>query len=293
MGRARPRRRRPAGLAGSPGRAVRGHRADRAVQLLHGRRVHRVDAVDQRGRARVGGPGGRLFRIRQGERAQGEDLVDLGAVVQFARAFRRDLRVVGQDDRRGQHDLAAALRAGQHRPAARVLARGDLRARPLRRVGHREERPAGHRDDQVGGDQGGGQRLLPARGCLARGYPARRRRRIRSLPARSAGRPATGRAAGSRAPTRIPVSGSRRRADARAGHVSASSPPGTVNRLSVPSPSSASLGTVTVTSRSTASSQTAGTLCPRPARPGRLCPVRACPRRHRRFAAAAPAGSGR
>ena len=82
--------------------------------------------------------------VGERERAQGEDLVDLGAVVELARALRRELRVVGQDDRGGQHDLAAVARAGQHRPAAGVLARGRRPAAPTPAGRSSRGTPAGH-----------------------------------------------------------------------------------------------------------------------------------------------------
>ena len=153
-------------LAGAAGEFLAGacgaRRAHGAVQPGQGLRVHRLDPVDQGGRPRVGGPGLDLLGVGEGQRAQREDLVDLGAVVELAGAFRGQFGVVVQDDRRGQHDLPAALGIGQHRPAAHVLALGHGRLGPHRRIGHRDELAAGGAQDHVRGDQRAGQRIFPA-----------------------------------------------------------------------------------------------------------------------------------
>ena len=57
--------------------------------------------------------------VGQGQHPQGQDLVDLGGVVEVARALRRHLRVVVEDDRRGQHDV---VRPDQHREGPVVVA---------------------------------------------------------------------------------------------------------------------------------------------------------------------------
>ena len=126
-----------------------------------------------------------LLGVGQRQRAQRQDLVDLGRVEQVARALGRHLRVVVQDDRRGQHQVAAVGRAGQHRPGAGVLAGRDLGGRPLRRVGHGQERPARHADQRVRGDQ----RVAAGR---RRGCAAGRRGRCRSRPGPAAAAPGTG-----------------------------------------------------------------------------------------------------
>ena len=52
--------------------------------------TERVDPVDDPGGTRVGGACLLLLLVGQGERAEAEDLVNLGAVVEVARALRGD-----------------------------------------------------------------------------------------------------------------------------------------------------------------------------------------------------------
>ena len=72
------------------------------------------------GRPRVGGPRLALLVVGEGERAQAEDLVVLGAVEEVGRALRGELRVVVEDDRRREQQPSAALGA---RPAPASCAR--------------------------------------------------------------------------------------------------------------------------------------------------------------------------
>ena len=60
-----------------------------------------------------------------------EQLVDLAAVEEVARALGRDPRVVVEDDRRGQQRVARARVADEHRPGAHVLARARARRAQL------------------------------------------------------------------------------------------------------------------------------------------------------------------
>ena len=89
-----------------------------------------------------------------------QQLVDLAAVEQVARALGRDLGVVRQDDRRRQHGVALARLADQHRPGAVVLAALGLGAQLVRRVGQRHELAALDLQDGVGRAEGLPQRLL-------------------------------------------------------------------------------------------------------------------------------------
>ena len=73
-----------------------------------------------------------LLLVGQRQDPQRQDLVDLGAVEQVARALGRDLRVVVEDDRRRQHACRARRLAHQHRPGADVLAAGGQLARAPR-----------------------------------------------------------------------------------------------------------------------------------------------------------------
>ena len=82
-------------------------------------------------------------------RAQREDLVDLGGVAEIAGALGRDLRVVVEDDRRGEHDVARAGLADEHRPGAHVGAGAPRRRGPLRRIEQRDERAAADSEQGV------------------------------------------------------------------------------------------------------------------------------------------------
>ena len=64
-----------------------------------------------------------LLVVGQRQHPEGEDLVDLGGVAQVTGALRGDLRMVVEDDRRGQHEIIR--RADEHREGAVVGASGD------------------------------------------------------------------------------------------------------------------------------------------------------------------------
>ena len=102
---------------------------------------------------------------------QEQRLLDLGRVEQVAQALRRHAGVVGQDDRRPQH--RGVVRAGQDGPGVEALAAGELlRPRPLR-VQRRDEAPAAHLGDDVGGHQARPQHLVSVQ--LGRPGPQRGR----------------------------------------------------------------------------------------------------------------------
>ncbi len=121
-----------------------------------------ADPVDQGGRTWIGGACLAFLRICQRHRAQGEDLVDLGSVVEIAGALRRDLRMVVQDHRRREHEIVAGFRSGEHRPGAVVDARGDFGGGPFGWVHHGQEARARYRDEDVRSDQGLAQPVLAA-----------------------------------------------------------------------------------------------------------------------------------
>ena len=74
------------------------------------------------------------------EDAERQQLVDLAAVEQVARALRCDLGMVGQDDRRRQDRAAVARLAGQHRPGPDGSRTAPPRSRErVGRVGQRHE----------------------------------------------------------------------------------------------------------------------------------------------------------
>ncbi|MEU5948503.1 hypothetical protein ABZ793_23480 [Micromonospora sp. NPDC047465] len=95
---------------------------------------HGIDAVEDRGGPGIGGPHLPLLGVGERERTQREDLVDLGRVVQIARALRCDLRMVVEDDRRREQDVSGADLAGQHGEGVHVAAFLRRVRRPLGRV---------------------------------------------------------------------------------------------------------------------------------------------------------------
>ena len=115
-----------------------------------------VEAVDDLGRPGVGAPGLRLLLVGEGEHTQAEDLVDLGGVEEVADALRGDLRLVVEDDRRRQHDVA--VRSDEHRERAVVAATGDCLGGAVRWLEQRHERAVVdgeqgvHGDERVAGD---------------------------------------------------------------------------------------------------------------------------------------------
>ena len=107
----------PSGISGtSPARRVR--ITQHTVQARHRLGRHRVTVVDDLRGPRIGGPGLGLLLVGHRHHAQGQDLVDLGAVIQRGVALFGDLGVVVEDDRRDQQHVVGAGRAGQHREAA-------------------------------------------------------------------------------------------------------------------------------------------------------------------------------
>ena len=91
----------------------------RRMQLLLGEALR---ALEDLARPRVGVPHLGLLRVREGEDVQHEQLVDLAAVEQVARALGGDARMVLEDDRRGENGVAVPGLADQDGPAALVAA---------------------------------------------------------------------------------------------------------------------------------------------------------------------------
>ena len=79
--------------------------------------------------------------VAEREHVQQQRLLDLGGVEQVAAALGRDLRVVGQDDRRAEHRVVGGR--GEHREGVDVGARHDRRRGVLGRRDRRHEAPAG------------------------------------------------------------------------------------------------------------------------------------------------------
>src|SRR5438309_339182 len=80
-----------------------------------------------------------FFRVGQCQRVEDEQLVDLTAVEQQPGAFGRDLRVIGQDDRRGQQGTLVAFGADQDGPQAYVAALGSCGLMLSRWIRERDE----------------------------------------------------------------------------------------------------------------------------------------------------------
>lgn len=133
----------------------------RAVQPLQDLGRHRLGQVDDGCRPRIGAACLALLLVGQGRRAQGEDLVDLGGVVERARALGGDGRMVLQDDRGRQHQVRAPGFPGEHRPGVQVTAGRDRTLGPFGRVRHRQERSRAETQQQVRGDQRPWERGVP------------------------------------------------------------------------------------------------------------------------------------
>ncbi len=111
----------------------------------------------------------RLLLVGEHQRAQAEDLVDLGAVEQVRRALRGELRVVGEDDRRRQQQVRALRRPGEHRPGVLGCPAAASRGAPTRGGSVAERNaPAVDGEQGVRGDQRRPQRDL-ARGAVGAG----------------------------------------------------------------------------------------------------------------------------
>src|SRR4028119_1342391 len=110
---------------------------------------------------RVGGTHLLLLLVREVQDVQDEHLVDLGPVEEVARALRRDLGVVVEDDRGRQHGAPIPLLPDQHRPRLQVLAPLRGLHELFRRVHERDERSALDLQRRVGRDEGLPERALP------------------------------------------------------------------------------------------------------------------------------------
>src|SRR5690606_39144353 len=96
--------------------------------------------VDEARRPGIGRPRLALLLLRERGRAQGEQLVDLGGVEEITGALGGDRRMVVEDDRCGENEIAAARLPREHREKAVALA--DARRLP-REVGWVEQRQEG------------------------------------------------------------------------------------------------------------------------------------------------------
>jgi hypothetical protein len=116
----------------------------------------------------IGGGGLALFFIGEGHDAEREDFVDLATVEQIAGAFRGDLRVIGQNDRRGQERIGLVRGAGEHGPAADVLALPGQLGPLCGRIGQRNKYAALGGEDQMRRSQRMEQGRVARRGVRQR-----------------------------------------------------------------------------------------------------------------------------
>ena len=152
------------GVGRRVGRDVGVDVAHGAVEALPGLGRHVVAAVDDGGRPHVGAPRLGLLALGQGEHPQGQDLVDLGRVVEIAGALGRHLRVVVEDDRRRQHHVGPTGRVGhQHGERAVVVALGGGEGPVRGRIQQGDERPVVDGQEGVDADERVGQRVVPPR----------------------------------------------------------------------------------------------------------------------------------
>ena len=134
----------------------------------------RLGALEDLARARVGVAHLGLLLVGQAEDVEHEHLVDLAAVEQVAGALGRDPRVVLEDDRRGEHRVALAGLADEHRPRALVAARAAASRSARGRIGQRDERARRARAGPRGWSR------TCARSASSRSSPSERRR-VRDL----------------------------------------------------------------------------------------------------------------
>jgi len=141
---------------------------DGAMQVHEILRIHRLGPLQYLPRAGVRGAHLRLLLIRQREDVQQEQLINLPAVEVVSLTFRRDLRVVIENNRRGKERVRFPLLPAQHRPRLDVLAlRGGLFQR-RGRVHQGDESPVLDRQNRVRRDEG-----LPERGPAFLSAPRR------------------------------------------------------------------------------------------------------------------------
>src|SRR4029077_2891704 len=99
-------------------RAQPSHDAMHFHELLWG---HRFRTVQDLSRAIVGFANLSLLLIRQRHDSQRQDLVDLGAIEQVSGTLRSNLRIVVEDDGRGEHSISLPRLAYENGPRANVL----------------------------------------------------------------------------------------------------------------------------------------------------------------------------
>ena len=109
----------------------------------------RFGSFENSPRALVGAAHGGLLFLRQRQNAERKNFVDLSAVEKVSRAFRRELRIVVENDGLGEHGIALPRFTGEHGPGAEIAtsSRGFLKLG--RRFQQRDELAVLHTKDGV------------------------------------------------------------------------------------------------------------------------------------------------
>src|SRR5271156_6199523 len=94
-----------------------------------------------------------LFFVCHGQNTQRQNFVDLRAVEEIAGAFRSNLRVIVENDRRREHGVALAVFSNKNRPGSDVLAGCGKFAALFRRIDQRYKFAAACFQNGVGGNQ--------------------------------------------------------------------------------------------------------------------------------------------
>ena len=131
------------------------------MQFLKMFRRQRLSSFQNSPSAIVAVPYFQLFRIGHRQDAQRQDLIDLGPVEEIPGTLRRDLRIVVEDDRRGQYGIALPFFSNKHRPRADVAAfrRGPLAAAQVDRAEETNSPPPAL-ENAVDGNQRSQQNLV-------------------------------------------------------------------------------------------------------------------------------------
>src|SRR5215510_12607450 len=94
-----------------------------------------------------------LLLIRHRHDAQREQFVNFRSVVEITRAFRGDLRIIIEDDRRREQTVAFSFFPDQRRPGAYVSTTSGGRAKRLRRIEQRDKLAPTYAENSVCRDQ--------------------------------------------------------------------------------------------------------------------------------------------
>src|SRR5918911_499387 len=161
--------------------------ADGPVEPHQLRLRERLGPVEDLARPRIRLAHLPLLLVGEREDVQDQQLVDLAAVEEVARALGRDLRVVGENDRRAEHGAPVARLADEHRPDADVAAVLGRFPQLVGRVRERDELAAPGAQHGVGRAEGLPEGLLavravpPGRVADAHPHPVKAVRELRGI----------------------------------------------------------------------------------------------------------------